>query len=76
MPPLRLADPGPSVVSCDCCLRPIPPGAPRATLEVLGPDNRDETRPLGDYCGACWSILSAAWDAIEELGHPRPENRG
>jgi hypothetical protein len=46
-----------------------------ATLEVVGPDNRDEARPLGDYCGRCWSILSAAWDVLEELGRPRPEDR-
>lgn len=75
MPPLRLAALDPSVVSCDCCLRPIPPGAPMATLEVVGPNNRDDVRPLGDYCGRCWSILSTAWDAIEKLGRPRPGNR-
>jgi hypothetical protein len=73
MPSLRLAPPGPSVVSCDCCLQPIPAGAPMATVEVVGPDNRDEAHPLGDYCGPCWRTLSAAWDVLEELGRPRPE---
>jgi hypothetical protein len=46
-----------------------------ATLEVVGPVDRDEARPLGDYCGPCWSILSAAWDAIEELGRSRSDDR-
>jgi hypothetical protein len=74
MPPY-LRPVGPSVVSCDCCREEIPPGAPMATLEVLGPDNRDEARPLGDYCGPCWEKLSAALDVLEELGRPRPGDR-
>jgi hypothetical protein len=46
-----------------------------ATLEVLGPDNRDEARPLGDYCGPCWEKLSAALDVLEELGRPPSKAR-
>lgn len=72
MPPLRLAKTGPSPVSCDCCHRAIPPGDPLASLKVTGPADRATARPVGDYCGRCWHILSAAWDVLEELGRPRP----
>ncbi len=39
-----------------------------ATLEVLGPEVRDEARPLGDYCTRCWPKIAAALDVLEQLG--------
>jgi hypothetical protein len=55
-------------LSCDCCGDEIPPDAPMATLEVLGPEVRDEARPLGDYCTRCWPKIAAALDVLEQLG--------
>jgi hypothetical protein len=39
-----------------------------ATLEVVGPDDRDEVRPLSDYCALYRSKMSAALDMLEVLG--------
>jgi hypothetical protein len=38
-----------------------------ATLEVVGPRDRDTVRPVGDYCEKCWEHILAAMDLIEEL---------
>jgi hypothetical protein len=38
-----------------------------ATLEITGPEDRDVTVVMGDYCPRCWRRLSVAIEALEEL---------
>ncbi|WP_327469554.1 hypothetical protein [Baekduia sp.] len=52
---------------CDGCHDEMSLDQPVATLEVAGPDDPDQARPLGHYCPRCWRRLSAAIEAIEEL---------
>lgn len=64
---LRPSRPDTSPFHCDGCGDELTPDLPLATLEVTGPEDRDLTTALGDYCARCWSKLSIAIDTVEQL---------